>query len=76
MGSARSQTKKLMPSGLFFNDVVKTSDIDFQTDTAQPLEPELIDLVGLSGTIKELEKDLVIPVCWMRSGWSNNLWQR
>jgi NADH-quinone oxidoreductase subunit G len=41
----------------FFEDVIKTADIDFQTDTNQPLEPELIDFIGLSGTIKDLEND-------------------
>jgi NADH-quinone oxidoreductase subunit G len=41
----------------FFDDVVKTSDIDFQTDATQPLEPELIDMIGLQGSIVDLEND-------------------
>jgi NADH-quinone oxidoreductase subunit G len=41
----------------FFGETVMTSDIDFQIDTAQPVEPELLDLVGLEGSISDLEND-------------------
>ncbi|MEE9553594.1 MAG: NADH-quinone oxidoreductase subunit NuoG [candidate division Zixibacteria bacterium] len=41
----------------FFGDIIKTPNIDFQTDTSSPLEPELIDMIGLDGTINDLESD-------------------
>ena len=41
----------------FFGDIVKTSNIDFQTSLRQPLEPELVDMVGLDGTMSDLEND-------------------
>ena len=41
----------------FFEDVIKTSNIDFQTDSSRPLEPELIDMIGLEGSITDLEND-------------------
>jgi len=41
----------------FFGETVKTPYIDFQSHTWHPIEPELLDLVGLDGTIAELEKD-------------------
>jgi NADH-quinone oxidoreductase subunit G len=41
----------------FFGDVVKTENIDFQTDTSKPLEPKLLEYVGLEGTINELQND-------------------
>ncbi len=43
----------------FFGDTVKSSNIDFQTDTYQPVEPELLDIIGLDGTINDLENDSV-----------------
>ena len=41
----------------FFADAIKSSNIDFQFDTDQPIEPELLDLIGLDGTINDLEND-------------------
>lgn len=41
----------------FFGETVKSSNIDFQTDTDQPIEPELLDIIGLDGTISDLEND-------------------
>lgn len=57
IGSARLANEEAYAIRHFFNDVIKTFDIDFQTDTAQPLEPELIDLIGLDGAIADLEKN-------------------
>jgi len=41
----------------FFTEVIKTPEIDFQTDTNQPIEAGILDLIGLDGTICELEHD-------------------
>ncbi len=46
----------------FFNDVIKTADIDFQTDTTKPLEPEQNDYIGLSGALSDLEKEKLFLV--------------
>ncbi len=43
----------------FFGDTVKSSNIDFQTDTDQPIEPELLDLIGSDGALNDLENDSV-----------------
>ncbi len=41
----------------FFSDVVKSENVDFQTEYPKPIEPELLDLIGLDGSIKDLESD-------------------
>ncbi len=57
IGSALLSNEEAYAIRHFFENVIKTADIDFQTDTNQPLETELIDLIGLSGAIKDLEND-------------------
>ena len=56
VGSAMLSNEEAFAIRHFFEEVVKTTDIDFQTDTCQPLEPDVIDHIGLDGTIKDLEK--------------------
>ncbi|OGC92103.1 MAG: NADH dehydrogenase (quinone) subunit G [candidate division Zixibacteria bacterium RBG_16_53_22] len=46
----------------FFDDVIKTPEIDFQTDMAHPVESGIIDLVGLDGAIRDLERDTVFVI--------------
>ncbi|HBC46335.1 MAG TPA: NADH dehydrogenase (quinone) subunit G [candidate division Zixibacteria bacterium] len=57
VGSALLSNEEAYAIRRFFNEVIKTSEIDFQTDTTQPLEAEQIDLIGLSGTLGDLESD-------------------
>ncbi len=57
VGSANLSNEEAYAIRRFFNDAIKTNAIDFQTDSIQPLEAEQIDLVGLSGTLQELEKE-------------------
>ena len=57
VGSSSLSNEEAYAIRVFFNEVIKTTEIDFQTDTNQPLEPELIDFVGLDGKIEDLEKD-------------------
>jgi len=47
----------------FFGQIVKTSDIDFQTDLVTPVKPNLLDNIGLDGTLNDLKnEDLIILV--------------
>ncbi len=57
IGSAMLSNEEAYTIRRFFNEVIKTADIDFQTYYREPLEPDQIDLIGLSGTLSELEKD-------------------
>ena len=57
IGSAMLSNEEAYAIRRFFDDVVKTSDIDFQADMTQPLEPELIDMLDLQGSITDLEND-------------------
>jgi NADH-quinone oxidoreductase subunit G len=57
VGSALLSNEEAYAIRQFFGQTVVTSDIDFQTDTVQPVEPELLDLVGLDGSISDLEND-------------------
>jgi NADH-quinone oxidoreductase subunit G len=62
VGSASLSNEEAYAIRHFFDDVIKTPEIDFQTETAKPVEPEIIDLVGLDGTIKDLERDSVFII--------------
>jgi NADH-quinone oxidoreductase subunit G len=62
VGSAMLSNEEAYAIRHFFGDVIKTPEIDFQTDTANPVGPEIIDLVGLDGTIKDLERDAVFVI--------------
>jgi NADH-quinone oxidoreductase subunit G len=62
VGSALLSNEEAYAIRQFFGDVIKTPEIDFQTDTNQPVEPEIVDLVGLDGTIVDLERDSVFII--------------
>ena len=62
IGSASLSNEEAYAIRRFFDDVIKTPEIDFQTDTNRPVESEIIDLVGLDGTIKDLERDNVFII--------------
>jgi NADH-quinone oxidoreductase subunit G len=57
VGSAMLSNEEAFAIRSFFEGVVRTTDIDFQTDTNQPLKAGILDHIGLEGTIKDLEKD-------------------
>lgn len=56
VGSATLSNEEAYAVRHFFEDVVNTSNIDFQTDLARPVEPRLLDMMGLDGTIDDIEK--------------------
>ncbi len=43
----------------FTSNVIKSPNIDFQTEFSKPLEPEMLDLIGLDGTIADTENDSI-----------------
>ena len=57
VGSASLSNEEAYAIRRFFGDIVKTEYIDFQTGYAVPLNPDLMDIVGLEGEIKDLEND-------------------
>lgn len=57
VGSAFLSNEEAFAIRRFFGDILKTPNIDFQTDTTRPLEPELLDMIGLDGSIVDLESD-------------------
>jgi NADH-quinone oxidoreductase subunit G len=57
VGSPLLSNEEAYTIRLFFNEVIKTPEIDFQTEYVQPLQAEQIDLIGLSGSLQDLEKD-------------------
>jgi NADH-quinone oxidoreductase subunit G len=57
VGSGMLSNEEAFAIRQFFNDIIKTAEIDFQTDTDRPVETEIIDIVGLEGTIQDLEND-------------------
>ena len=59
VGSSLLSNEEAYAIRRFFDDVVKTPFIDFQADTDQPIGPELLDMIGLDGTIEDIEKDSV-----------------
>jgi NADH-quinone oxidoreductase subunit G len=59
VGSSLLSNEEAYAIRRFFENIIKTSNIDFQTDYAKPLEPELIDLIGLDGSIADLQDDSV-----------------
>jgi NADH-quinone oxidoreductase subunit G len=59
VGSAALSNEEAYAIRHFFDDVIKTPEIDFQTDTNNPVDPDIIDLVGLDGEIANLERDSV-----------------
>jgi NADH-quinone oxidoreductase subunit G len=57
IGSALLSNEEAYVIRRFFSDVIKTPEIDFQTEMLSPLEAVQIDQIGLSGTLNDLEKD-------------------
>ncbi len=57
IGSASLSNEEAYAIRKFFGDSIKISNIDFQSSLRQPLEPELVDMIGLDGTMKDLEND-------------------
>ncbi len=55
IGSASLSNEEAYAIRKFFGDVIKTDYIDFQTEFAEPLSPDILDLVGLDGKISDLE---------------------
>jgi NADH-quinone oxidoreductase subunit G len=59
VGSPTLSNEEAYAIGNFFGDTVKSASIDFQTDTDQPVDLELLEIIRLDGTIKDLENDSV-----------------
>ncbi|UCC78454.1 MAG: NADH-quinone oxidoreductase subunit NuoG [Candidatus Zixiibacteriota bacterium] len=55
VGSGSLSNEEAYAIRRFFGDVVRTDYIDFQTEYAEPLTPDVLDLIGLEGKISGLE---------------------
>jgi NADH-quinone oxidoreductase subunit G len=57
VGSASLSNEEAYAIKKFFSDVVKTEYVDFQTAYVKPLNPDLMEVVGLDGKITDLENE-------------------